>query len=306
MSERPNDENLHYACHEKSHQKRGCLKRIRYSVAEWFVNRWGAIQGQRLVPPVYRHHPKAKGSGDIYKILSTECMEQLYDDNVQAKFGTTDFLSFSRLHHLNLHYFEFQLAKELTNVVSSQNGASESDILRVRELLRGYSACFFVILLQTFALLLTCNFPPRHRSERLQHGSRKLQTTPPRKPHSLPQAFPPISIPAARLINQRALFLGQRIHAAVLRQRTRDRALGSHPRRRLRRHSASGSHADHDSQPRARAEPGHDERGRGDRGGRFGCESHCDVARCVGRDGGVCGCVGRFYWDEFLWLLISF
>ena len=93
---------------------------------------------------MYRNHEataKKDFPGSLYEILSNECMEQLYDDNTDGDFGEIGFLSFSRLHHMNLHYLEVELAAELADIVSKRDsgGTSRRQMLRVRKKLREYS-----------------------------------------------------------------------------------------------------------------------------------------------------------------------
>ncbi|KIW90280.1 uncharacterized protein Z519_08924 [Cladophialophora bantiana CBS 173.52] len=65
-------------------------------------------------------------------------MEQLYDDAPDNKFGAIGFLSFARLHHLNLHYFEVELARELKDL-KTQGNTGETQIMKIRKLLREYN-----------------------------------------------------------------------------------------------------------------------------------------------------------------------
>jgi len=97
-----------------------------------------------MVAPIPRTHIPVKYPGEGLFVIAKECMEQLYDDNTDGKFGTVDFLSFNRLHHLNLHYFEFELATELEKVVKEDAEPTCEDVLQVRKLLREYSMFFFV------------------------------------------------------------------------------------------------------------------------------------------------------------------
>lgn len=127
----------HPRCHEKSTGDSANPK-------DWeeksLVRFWSWRRGQRLVPPRCRHHTPViytEGS-DVFSILRKECMEQLYDDNIHGNFGTVDFLSFNRLHHFNLHYFETELATKLVDVVDGEV-KTEDGIVKIRKLLRGYS-----------------------------------------------------------------------------------------------------------------------------------------------------------------------
>src|SRR5690606_33331846 len=92
------------------------------------VAKLGRYYRVRLTPPEYRNHDEiaAKGvRGGLITVLAQECMEQLYDDNPDAKFGSIAVLSFSRLHHINLHYLEAELAAELARVVDRKSTTRE-------------------------------------------------------------------------------------------------------------------------------------------------------------------------------------
>jgi hypothetical protein len=76
--------------------------------------------------------------GNLFTILANECTEQLYDDNVDGKFGSIGVLAFSRLHHMNLHFFEAELAAELASI-GERKDTDRRQMGRIRTLLRGYS-----------------------------------------------------------------------------------------------------------------------------------------------------------------------
>ncbi|EXJ65626.1 uncharacterized protein A1O5_11153 [Cladophialophora psammophila CBS 110553] len=92
----------------------------------------------RLVWPERRRHKKIEGKFSQFKLLANECMEQLYDDAPDNKFGAIGFLSFARLHHLNLHYFEVELTRELKDLENEEN-TGETQIFKIRKLLREYN-----------------------------------------------------------------------------------------------------------------------------------------------------------------------
>ncbi|KAG8353993.1 hypothetical protein FVEN_g8252 [Fusarium venenatum] len=77
--------------------------------------------------------------GNLFKILAQECMEQIYDDNPDAKFGSVAVLSFARLHHINLHYFEVELAADLADIVD-KGTTTRKQLLEIRTRLRDYGA----------------------------------------------------------------------------------------------------------------------------------------------------------------------
>ncbi|KAF2271722.1 uncharacterized protein EI97DRAFT_446390 [Westerdykella ornata] len=127
-----------YTCHEKSKAESTNLQKIKQAIAAFF----GRARKARLTPPMYRYHEDIavkELEGKLFKILANECMEQRYDDNVDARFGFVNFLSFGRLHHMNLHYFEVELACELADIVKKKD-TDRDQLLRIRTKLRGYSA----------------------------------------------------------------------------------------------------------------------------------------------------------------------
>ncbi len=75
--------------------------------------------------------------GDLFKILANECMEQLYDDNFDGKFGAVHVLAFTRLYHMNLHYFEAELAAEVASIGTKKN-TNRKQMLRIRKTLKDY------------------------------------------------------------------------------------------------------------------------------------------------------------------------
>ena len=126
---------LSYSCHKKSHtSKVSCYQALSTRI----LKRIGTHKQRRLVPPMYREHPPVNTSRDIsvYDILAQECMEQLFDDAPDGNFGTIGFLSFTRLHHLNLHYFEAELTREMIGI--AEKITNRKQILKIRNLLRDY------------------------------------------------------------------------------------------------------------------------------------------------------------------------
>jgi hypothetical protein len=127
---------LPYSCHEK-----GRASEVSYyqGLSTYILQKIGKRKQRRMVHPMYRKHtlvnlPRAS----VYEILAQECMEQLYDDTPNGDFGTIGFLSFTRLHHLNLHYFEAELTREMTQI-TARKSTDRKQILKVRRLLRHYS-----------------------------------------------------------------------------------------------------------------------------------------------------------------------
>jgi hypothetical protein len=127
---------LPYSCHEK-----GRASKVSYyqGLSTYILQKIGKRKKRRMVHPMYRKHrlvnlPKAS----VYDILAQECMEQLYDDAPNGNFGSIGFLSFTRLHHLNLHYFEAELTREMTEITAKKT-TDRKQILKVRRLLRHYS-----------------------------------------------------------------------------------------------------------------------------------------------------------------------
>lgn len=126
-----------YECHAKSpgeDEKHPRYKRALLNL----TNLFGRFHKLNLVPPMGRQHKKTLRSGDLFEVLANECMEQLYDDNTEGGFGEVGFLSFSRLHHMNLHYFEAELAAEMEDIVGKKN-TDRQQMIRVRRRLREYS-----------------------------------------------------------------------------------------------------------------------------------------------------------------------
>lgn len=77
-----------------------------------------------------------KVEGDIYKLLTHEALNIEHLESIsQDRFGMRVLL-FSRLHHLNLHYFEVELAAEQTNLRAGP--CDREQILRIRALLKEY------------------------------------------------------------------------------------------------------------------------------------------------------------------------
>jgi hypothetical protein len=125
-----------YTCHEKSRSTDTPFKRAKMKVTTKFGRRFGL----RLTSSMYRNHKAiavTELQGDLFKILASECMEQLYDDNPDGKFGSIGVLSFARLHHMNLHYFEADLAAELARIVEKKD-TNKRQMMRVRKKLREY------------------------------------------------------------------------------------------------------------------------------------------------------------------------
>jgi hypothetical protein len=126
-----------YTCHKKSQASKTRLQTLKHKVTAKF----GSTRGLRLTPPMYRKHENIaieELNGNLFKVLANECMEQLYDDNPNAKFGSIGVLSFARLHHMNLHYFEADLATELADIVE-KGDTNRQQMMRVRKKLREYS-----------------------------------------------------------------------------------------------------------------------------------------------------------------------
>jgi hypothetical protein len=72
--------------------------------------------------------------GDVYKLLAHEALfHDTLESISQDKFGMRVLL-FPRLHHLNLHYFEVELAAEVANL--KKEGCDREQILRIRALLK--------------------------------------------------------------------------------------------------------------------------------------------------------------------------
>jgi hypothetical protein len=140
---------LSYSCHEKGRARKvSCYQRLSTCI----LQKIGKRRHLRMVPPMYRAHTPVElasasvPSASVYDVLAQECMEQLYDDAPNGDFGSIGFLSFTRLHHLNLHYFEAELTREMMAITT--NGTTDrKQILKVRRLLRHYSE------LQVWALL---------------------------------------------------------------------------------------------------------------------------------------------------------
>jgi hypothetical protein len=140
---------LSYRCHEKGRARKvSCYQRLSTCI----LQKIGKRRHRRMVPPMYRAHTPVElssasvPSASVYDVLAQECMEQLYDDAPNGDFGSIGFLSFTRLHHLNLHYFEAELTREMMAITT--NGTTDrKQILKVRRLLRHYSE------LQVWALL---------------------------------------------------------------------------------------------------------------------------------------------------------
>lgn len=122
---------------------------------------FSGVQNRRLVPPMRREHQRKQMKGTVLEMLANECMEQLYDDSPDGKFGHIGLLSFTRLHHLSLHYFEVELSTELEIIVNTKN-TDEAQIFKIRKMLHEYSKCLpkFKFLLSQ---ILNCS-PPSRRS----------------------------------------------------------------------------------------------------------------------------------------------
>lgn len=113
-------ESYQYSCHQKSKASDTRYERVKKK----FTAQFGRNRGVRLTPPIYRKHEdiaRENIAGNLFKGLANECMEQLYDDNPNGKFGSIGVLSFARLHHMNLHYFEADLAAELAAVIKKKD-----------------------------------------------------------------------------------------------------------------------------------------------------------------------------------------
>ena len=126
---------LHYSCHEKSRSSKPTFYQ---GLSTFILQKIGKRKQRRLVHPMYRKHtPIDLHGASIYNILAHECMESLSDDAPDGKFGAVGFLSFTRLHHLNLHYFEVELTRELIKITGKTT--NKMQILKLRRLLRDYS-----------------------------------------------------------------------------------------------------------------------------------------------------------------------
>ncbi|KAJ9658918.1 hypothetical protein H2201_007568 [Coniosporium apollinis] len=126
-----------YSCHRKSKSPDTQYERVKRR----FTAQFGRNRGVRLTPPMYRKHEdiaRENIAGNFFKVLANECMEQLYDDNPNGKFGSIGVLSFARLHHMNLHYFEADLAAELATVIKKKD-TDRRQMMRIRKKLREYS-----------------------------------------------------------------------------------------------------------------------------------------------------------------------
>lgn len=127
---------LPYTCHEKGRAPKVSSYQ---GLSTYILKKIGKHKQRRLVHPMYRKHPPVNlPRASVYDILAQECMEQLYDDAPDGNFGTIGFLSFTRLHHLNLHYFEAELTREMTEIAARKT-TDRKQILKVRRLLRHYS-----------------------------------------------------------------------------------------------------------------------------------------------------------------------
>ncbi|KAH6703239.1 hypothetical protein BKA61DRAFT_680859 [Leptodontidium sp. MPI-SDFR-AT-0119] len=134
-----------YACHKPSEKAKSRFQSVKANAKTGIANVFGHQQGRRFVPPIYRKHKQITSSekgpkASLFKILADECMEQYYDDNFEEKFGTVDVLAFGKLHHMNLHYFEVELAAELADVMDEKTATDRKQMLRIRKTLREYSA----------------------------------------------------------------------------------------------------------------------------------------------------------------------
>lgn len=128
---------LSYSCHEKS---RSSIPSSYQRLSTFVLKKIGKRKQRRLVHPMYRKHtPIDLPGASIYDILAHECPESLSDDAPDGKFGAIGFLSFTRLHHLSLHYFEVELTRELIGITGKTTDRKQ--ILKVRRLLRDYSEC---------------------------------------------------------------------------------------------------------------------------------------------------------------------
>lgn len=131
-----------YTCHKES------IPQPARTIHTKLTSKFGRhFRGRRMTPAKPRGHNDISAKnvpGDLFKILANECMEQLYDDNFDGKFGAVHVLAFSRLHHMNLHYFEAELAAELASIGEKKNTDREQ-MLRIRKTLRDYSKSLAVL-----------------------------------------------------------------------------------------------------------------------------------------------------------------
>ena len=122
-----------YNCHKKSPTN------LAKTPITKVTSRFGRhVRHRRMTPAMPRGHKNIAAKSNLFTILAQECMEQLYDDNFEGKFGDVHVLAFSRLHHMNLHYFEAELAAELASIAEKKTTDREQ-MLRIRMTLREYS-----------------------------------------------------------------------------------------------------------------------------------------------------------------------
>jgi hypothetical protein len=106
---------------------RGLQKKIERMLFRYFKVNFGYDYPCHSQSPV-------RVEGDVYKLLAHEALNHEHLESIsQDKFGMRVLL-FSRLHHLNLHYFEVELAAETTNLKAG--ACDREQILRIRALLK--------------------------------------------------------------------------------------------------------------------------------------------------------------------------
>ena len=121
-----------YNCHKKS------ISKPAKTISTRLTGRFGRyMRHRRMTPATLRGHNGIAAQSNLFTILAQECMEQLYDDNFEGKFGAVHVLEFSRLHHMNLHYFEAELAAELASIAEKKT-TDRKQMLKIRKTLRGY------------------------------------------------------------------------------------------------------------------------------------------------------------------------
>ena len=126
-----------YNCHKKS------ISKPAKTISTRLTGSFGRyMRHRRMTPATTRGHNGIAAqnlqSSNLFTTSAQECMEQLYDDNFEGKFGAIHVLAFSRLIHINLHYFETELAAELASIAEKKTTDREQ-MLRVRKTLRGCS-----------------------------------------------------------------------------------------------------------------------------------------------------------------------